>query len=682
VSRLLLIADDAHARPFIPVLSANTAFQVQIRPGLAEARAAIEAGAFDAIILAPATTDSKTVQHTAAVRAAAPRLLLVVVLPSTAPASVQAHFLAAGADLVPPPPTDLTALAATLSRLTVLAAPSLPTLVGVGSTQPFPVSSLSATVPAPNSALASALEVLRDFSKVLGYSLDYRQLTQQFVLKLREVIGVARIAVFLEPPASGTLEQGGEAIGREAGRLVCAAAAGLPRDLLDCVELTRRGGIGLHVTRRGQVLRLDEAGGVAAEDLKIAREFEILGCEVALPVNDRERALGVALLGGRVTGGAFTDAELRLVYHLLEELGLALKNSWLHDQLTASHRLFGDVLGAITSGSLVVSADLRVLHANRVFLQFLRGGEAQPGRQVEFAELPPALAAALHDLVEKDRLAAPFFVTAPDQDSGRNYRISLVPFPNPERRLPQPALAIIEDFTQIQAAQRTEIEASNARLLALIAKRFAHEIRNALVPLTTHHQLLDADYGSHDFRDSLKIALGRETSRIQRFTEQMLYLSQPACVPDEFVQIAALLTESHTRAARSLSAEGRLELTGDSAAGMVRAHRASLAHALEEIFLNGLQAAPAAVLKVQILVERDAATGQARLFLRFRDAGPGLAPEVANHASEPFFTTRNTGVGLGLTVARRIIEQHAGRIEVRARTGDDDPDVILHLPLP
>jgi two-component system sensor histidine kinase HydH len=104
-------------------------------------------------------------------------------------------------------------------------------------------------------------------------------------------------------------------------------------------------------------------------------------------------------------------------------------------------------------------------------------------------------------------------------------------------------------------------------------------------------------------------------------------------------------------------------------------HRPGFAHALDEIFLNGLQAAPGAPIRVHL------SSGGGRLTLRFRDAGPGLTAEVAARAAEPFFTTRATGVGLGLTVARRIVEQHAGHLEVRARTGPDDADVVLDLPL-
>ncbi len=662
VPRLLLIADDPVARPLTAALSVAAGLQLHNRGRLAEARAALAAGAFDAILLAPTNLDPDTAAQVAEIRTAAPGLPLIVVLPAHDP-GLTARLTTAGADLVLLPPLDAAALAATLLRLlpAPAAAPAAPAPVAAPSPQP------PNAAPAGGGKTPSELEVLRDFSPVLGYSLDYRQLTQQFVLKLREVIGVARIAIFLETPAGPAAPEHAP----PSEHLTCAAAAGVTRDLIDCVELTRRSGIGRHITRHAQVLRGDDPA--AMDDPQARREFEVLGCQVALPVNDRERTIGAALIGGRVTGGAFTDAELRLVYHLLEELGLAIKNSWLHAQVAASQRLFSDVIGAVTSGCLAIGADLAVLHTNRAFLNFLRGGPGS-GARVDFTELPRLLAAALHDLVERDRLAEPFFLTS-DKTPGRSWRVSLVPFPNPERRLPQPALALVEDFTQIQSVQRAEIEASNSRLLALIAKRFAHEIRNALVPLTTHHQLLDTDYDSPGFRDSLKTALGRETGRIQRFTEQMLFLSQPAGPAEDLVPVATLIEQSCARAARALGLEPWLVLEGDATAALVRVHRPGFAHALDEIFLNGLQAAPGAPMRVHL------ATDGGRLTLRFRDAGPGLTAEVAARAAEPFFTTRATGVGLGLTVARRIVEQHAGRLEVRARSGPDDADVVLDLPL-
>lgn len=660
---LLLIAEESLACACASSLSASLDHKIVRKDDLAAASPLLATGVFDVVVVILSATEN--VGRLTAVRAVAGPVPLVVLTTDHSAAAEQASYVG-GADLVLRAPVALEAFTRATRRL-------LPHGTSAAATTPRAIVANAVTP-----LHSSALEVLRDFSRVLGYSLDYKLFTQHFVLKLREILSVNRIAIFLESPPTGTPSQSPDL--RNKDRLTAVAAVGVSNDLIECIELSRRSGLGLQITRNAQILRIDTDSSAAcfAEDPKIRREFEILGCQVALPINDRERTLGVALIGGRVTGGPLNDADLQLVYHLLEELGLAVKNSWLHRQLSASHRLFSDVLGAITSGSLVIGSELAILHANRAFLQFLRGA-ARLDAHVEFAELPAPLAAALHDLSERGILADPFFITSPHY-AGCTYRVSLIPFPNPDRRLPQPALALVEDFTQILSAQRAEIATSNAKLIALIARRFAHEIRNSLVPLSTHHQLLDTDYANDGFRDSLKAALGRETARIQRFTEQMLFLSQPPYPADAVVPLAPLLRDAFARASKAFDASHRLEIAGLDAVTSVRGHRASLTHAFEEIFLNALQEAGAGGsirVRASTSVEKE---GAARITLGFSDPGEGFPAEVALHATEPFFTTRNTGVGLGLTVARRIIENHDGRLEVRARSPEDDANVWLHLP--
>lgn len=660
---LLLIAEETQSGACAAALSAPPDHKLVRKDDLSAASALLATGVFDMVVVMP-PADNAIAAYLASVRAAAGSVPLVLLTPENSSSAEQTAY-AAGADLVLRAPVTTAAfIAATRRLLAPGASPAAPARAAVSS----------ATTPLHS----SALEVLRDFSRVLGYSLDYKLFTQHFVLKLREILSVNRIAIFLESPPAGTPSQAPDP--RCKDRLASVAAVGVSHDLIECIELSRRSGIGLQITRNAQILRIDSDSSAAclADDPKIRREFEILGCQVALPINDRERTLGIALIGGRVTGGPLNDAELQLVYHLLEELGLAIKNSWLHHQLSASHRLFSDVLGAITSGSLVIGADLAVLHANRAFLQFLRGA-ARLDPHVDFSELPSQLAAALHDLSEKGVLSEPFFITSPHH-SGSTYRVSLIPFPNPDRHLPQPALALVEDFTQIISAQRAEIETSNARLIALIARRFAHEIRNSLVPLSTHHQLLDTDYGNEDFRDSLRESLGRETARIQRFTEQMLFISQPPYPADSLAPLASLLREAFRLANQALGLACPLEITGLDEDISIRAHRASLMHALEEIFHNALQeAGDRGSIGVRAVASVDA-HGKRSVVLGFSDRGEGFAADVAPHATEPFFTTRNTGVGLGLTVARRIIENHSGLLEVRTRSADDPTDVVVSLP--
>ena len=672
MTRLLLIADELFAQPLCAALSSTADFQIQQRPRFSVAKKAVAAGAFDACVLVPASL-SGLPDDVAAARAIAPQMPVVAVIPEDAPAAIQQSLLLAGADLVLSQPIDAAALASALQRLTArsnfpastVLEPSAPAVAAAG-----PMLGRKAA------ALSSALEVLRDFSQVLGYSLNHGQLTQQFVLKLREVIGLSRIAIFLEPtPTSGLPVTG--ATPADDHSMPCAAAVGLATELVECFALSRKSGLGRMLTRQPQILRAPSLASPGSLDPKILREFEVLGGSVAIPVNDRERTLGIAVLGGRITGGEFSDEELLLVYHLLEELGLAVKNGWLHTQLVGSHQLFSSVLNGITSGALVLGPGQHVLYANRAIAGFLRN---ESTARVEFADLPEPIAAKLRGAVEHGTTCEPFAHELPE--TGQIWRVSILPLRESPETKPQAAMLLLEDFTQIRTAQRAEIESSNLKLIGVIARRFAHEIRNSLVPLTTHHQLFDAEIDQPEFRTSLKQALARETQRIERFTEQMLLLARSDSPPSELAPLDDILRQSFEKSRELTGGLGKMEIHSDLPPVLLRCNRPGLTHAFQEIFLNGLQSSTDTPHLSVSLTAEPTADGRAELVLRVRDSGRGFAPEAAGRATEPFFTTRNTGVGLGLTIASRVIEAHQGRLEVRPRSAPTDSDLTIYLPLP
>lgn len=69
----------------------------------------------------------------------------------------------------------------------------------------------------------------------------------------------------------------------------------------------------------------------------------------------------------------------------------------------------------------------------------------------------------------------------------------------------------------------------------------------------------------------------------------------------------------------------------------------------------------------------------AALEVAIRDNGPGLSAEDAGHLFEPFFTARKHGAGLGMAIARRIVEAHGGQIMV-GQTGPTGTEVVVRLP--
>jgi len=121
--------------------------------------------------------------------------------------------------------------------------------------------------------------------------------------------------------------------------------------------------------------------------------------------------------------------------------------------------------------------------------------------------------------------------------------------------------------------------------------------------------------------------------------------------------------------------------TGTSAPVVVTGDRAALKHAFAEVMLNALQANPADP-RIGVRLQPESGTnGRGGLQIEVQDNGTGFTPETAEKAPAPFYTTRNVGLGLGLTVSRKIIETHHGRLEIMPPASGGAGIVRISLPL-
>ena len=325
---------------------------------------------------------------------------------------------------------------------------------------------------------------------------------KQFLLLLREILSINRAAVFLRPPFAAF---GNAPALTESRRLRAACAIGLSPGLLQHFELSFEAGIGGHLFRLGRILR--RYSEEARNDLETQKEFELLGAQVAVPILDRETVLGVAVFDGRITGEPLVNSELELIFHLLEQLGLAIKNIWLHDQLAGNHEMMADILRELSSACVVVSRDLTILHANKTARKYFGRAERRSG-ELEFSDLPQLLGTKVYQVL-KTGSAISSFKYEPEDSPGTVYNINIVPFQRQQAGLPASALLMAEDLTQSEQLQRLEIEAANLRLVKTMADRLTHEIGNAMVPLSTHQQLLADKWKDAEFRASLERGPGR-----------------------------------------------------------------------------------------------------------------------------------------------------------------------------
>lgn len=524
-------------------------------------------------------------------------------------------------------------------------------------------------------ATLRALQKWRDLAGLLGHSLDASSLLKQFLLQFREITGVNRAAIFLRQPvepASGTAS----ASHLNALRLACVT--GLPASSLEGLQLSLNRGLGAHLHRHGCMLWRD--GEECRTDLELAHEFSQLGAQVVVPVMDGESVLGLAAFDGRITGEALTPEELEVTFHLLEQVGLALRNIWFHQQMAANQRMFADVMRQFSSGCVVVAGDLTILHCNDTARRFLLGSRREA--ELHFSDLPVVLGGKIFQVLKSGAALAPFRFQPADPSKGV-YQVSIVPLQSAPGAAPASALMVIEDRTQTEQLHTLELETTNLRLIKSMSDRLAHEIGNALVPMSTHQQLIADQYSDPDFRESLDLALADGVKRISRLVNQMRFLSRDNLSIEETFPLGPVVEEAFREAQTHQTVKSALLKYDDgNQPPVVVGDRAALKHAFLEVFLNALQANPN---DARIAVRMKPAPGfndQGRRWaqVEVQDNGAGFTAEALSRVPAPFYTTRTVGLGLGLTVTRKILETHHGRLEIAKPTEGHHGLVRIFLP--
>jgi signal transduction histidine kinase/CheY-like chemotaxis protein len=662
VRNLLLISNQPAFAGQFQTAAAGLAGRIIHRATVAEAEPLLHPALVDGCVLHATGAGVETIWAIDQIRQRSPTLPLILFTESADWNWAEEAFVRGVQHILPGPPRPRL-LASILGRL----APAAPAAAETGG----PASPPAPAAATGSSAAAEApLEVMRQFSTILKHSLSASSLLSQFLLLLREVTGINRATVFLRhtEPADATS-------GRVAATDFRAACAiGLPAQLSSEIRLSTAGGIGAFLLRHGRVLRCQSPEAQA--DPHIRREFELLGAQVAVPVLDRESLLGIATFDGRVTGEPLSGAELNLIFQLLEEIGLALRNIRLHDELAANHETLANVLRQLNQACVVVGRDLRLLHANRAAQrQLLSGARGEPA----FADLPSFLGGKVYQVLQTGAGLEPFEYRT--EGAGETLlRVTLLPLRGSAGQV-EAALLLAEDKTLERQLAQLQTESAQHKFLKTMADRMAHEIGNALVPVSTYLQLLHKPPKGQDFLASLEGALSDSVTRITRLVNQMRFLARDSLPEEKEFPLAPLIKDAWQEAQRHQPGDHpKLECEAPDKPVLVVGDPNALKHALAETMLNALQSGPrngTVGVKLAPTVKNDGAW----VDIEIEDAGQGFKPEEARSLPKPFETTRTVGLGLGLTVSRRIIESHRGKLELLPADANGHGRVRISLPL-
>jgi C4-dicarboxylate-specific signal transduction histidine kinase len=161
----------------------------------------------------------------------------------------------------------------------------------------------------------------------------------------------------------------------------------------------------------------------------------------------------------------------------------------------------------------------------------------------------------------------------------------------------------------------------------------------------------------------------------------MRFLARDGSVEHEAIAVQELVEDAYEEARKHQPAEkARLNFENSGKPIIITGDRAALRHAFAEIMLNALQANPKAP-SVDVRIHPDTTGSEQELHIEISDNGSGFTPEASQKAPSPFFTTRTVGLGLGLTVSRKIIGTHHGKLEIIPPQDGQSGVVRVSLPI-
>lgn len=219
------------------------------------------------------------------------------------------------------------------------------------------------------------------------------------------------------------------------------------------------------------------------------------------------------------------------------------------------------------------------------------------------------------------------------------------------------ALALFRWILHREVLERRLEHERRLASLGQMSATLAHEIRNPLASLKGNAQLLARALPEGERSRSKADRVVEEAIRLETLTNGLLEFARTGAIHIEPVDPAALLRE----AAASVG-DGRVTLDATGAPGAWPLDRERMRQVLTNLIENAAQAAEAPV-EARVSGER----GQ--LVYVVRDRGAGIADEDLARVFEPFFSRRVRGTGLGLAVAKRLVELHGGTIAARNAPG-------------
>ncbi|MAT59381.1 MAG: hypothetical protein CMF23_15520 [Ignavibacteriae bacterium] len=318
----------------------------------------------------------------------------------------------------------------------------------------------------------------------------------------------------------------------------------------------------------------------------------------------------------------------------------------------------------------VLNLSGKIIELNTEFSNILKISKANLYNSIIFKIIEPAtnlkeLTEVLQKFNGKNKLEEEISIQFDEEI--KNYLITMSPFYIDEAK-PAGYLLIAIDTTDLKKLESQLAHSEKLAALGKMAAILTHEIKTPLTSIKMNSDMLAESLVLNEDDASSMNIIKKEINRLNNLVKEVLLFAKQMNLNKEQFDIKELIEEIIGNY-KAKFADKNFKVIYDGKSAEIYADKEKL----HQVFLNLIQNSYESVeengeLKIDSVVDK---SKDGRILFKLMDNGLGIPEDMKKKIFEPFYTTKSSGTGLGLAVARKIIELHNGTIElVSSRKGE------------
>jgi len=252
-------------------------------------------------------------------------------------------------------------------------------------------------------------------------------------------------------------------------------------------------------------------------------------------------------------------------------------------------------------------------------------------------------------------------------------------------------LISFREITQLKQMQSEVLRMDRLASLGVLASGIAHEIKNPLAGIKMMAQACEEEMDASDPRKEYLTRIVRQVNRLDDLLKTFFTFAKPRKPDRSLHALGDILEDVLQLIEKKLSYQDiTLSLSIPDTLPRIPVDSQQMQQVFLNLMLNAIDALPQGG-DLSVWAARDSVddeerpalltdrTGSNFIRVAVSDTGPGIPGEILNHVFDPFFTTKSDGMGLGLSIVYRIIQEHQGEIRVTSESGKG---TTFHIWLP